>query len=158
MFVDEEGSGESTGSTLLSSGEGCVPTYYGDSDESGGDSTPPMGGTSGGGGPIAHYHDTLSMRSVYSQIWRVVQILSADPCPVVSQRAENIIHIVLDKVILLIWSGRGREGRERGGRERERVREGRGREGRRDERGGEERERRGEQTERIGRDWPIKTQ
>ena len=76
-------------------GEGYISTYYGSSGDSNEGSPPKVGGA-----PVARYHDTLSMRSVYTQIWRGVQILSADPCPVVSQRAQNIIHIVLDKVVI----------------------------------------------------------
>ena len=90
---------EGNGSTLLSNGEGYISTFYGSSGES--DATPPKG-SGFCSSPVVRYHDTLSSRSVYSQIWRAVQILSADPCPVVSQRAQNIIHVVLDKVINII--------------------------------------------------------
>ncbi len=91
--------GGGTDNVLLSTGEGFISTFYGSSGES--DATPPKGSVLGGNSPITRYHDTLSARSVYSQIWRAIQILSADPCPVVAQRAQNIIHVVLDKVVVL---------------------------------------------------------
>ena len=95
------GHGSQGSSALLSNGEGYVSAFYGSSgDSSGTDGTPPKGGAGSlpSSSPVARFHDTLSSRSVYAQIWRGIQVLALDPCPSVAQRSESIIQTVLGKV------------------------------------------------------------
>lgn len=57
-----------------------------------------VSGTQSYGPPVAHYHDTLSNKNVYSQIWRGLQLLTTDPDPGVASKADAIINSVHDKV------------------------------------------------------------
>lgn len=98
-------SGRSPQNGDLINGEGFVGSYYGSSSDSSEtedkvfDTPPKVGpGSQSFGVPVARYHDTLSTRSLYAQIWRGIQILASDPCPFVSQQAENIIQTVHDKI------------------------------------------------------------
>ena len=112
VVIDPEGSADKTGYNSSGNGQynggsGNLPSL--NSYDSGSDSSetdvfesPKKG--SGTQPPVAHYHDTLSNKHVYSQTWRGLQLLATDPDPSIAAKADAIINSVHDKVKVTIWN------------------------------------------------------